>query len=108
MLVQTAVFLALVAAILLSLWFCAGRAAGVEGLSIPARISIFIFGNWMVDAVILIFLTAVNIWLVMGPLLRVEDPAHRTLQHLSLVFIQTVVLLVVSILAFTSMFLSLR
>jgi hypothetical protein len=99
-LLQTAAFLILVAAVLFSLYLTASMACDLAFL--PARVIAFVFGNWVLNALIFIVLAAFNIWFVLGPLMKVEDPVRRTVQHLCLIFVQTVLLLAVAVIAFAS------
>ena len=98
-LLQTIVFLALLAAVLLSLFVLAGKVTELESAHIATRAAVFVFGSLPVVICVFFLVSAVNLWVVFGPLLKVEDPVRRTIQHLSLVFIQTAVLLTISALA---------
>ncbi len=105
-LLQTTVFLALLAAVLLSLFAFANAVTEPDSANIATRAAVFIFGSLPVAIVIFFLVSVVNMWVVLGPLMKVEDPVRRTLQHLSLVFIQTMVLLMVSALALTAILIS--
>jgi hypothetical protein len=98
-LLQTVVFLALLAVVLLVLFVLAGRVTEPESAHIATRAAIFVFGSLPVVVSIFTVVSIVNIWIVLGPLVKIDDPVRRTLQHLSLVFTQSAVLLVVSMLA---------
>jgi hypothetical protein len=104
-LLQTVVFLVLLAAILLSLYLLAGRVTQPESAHIATRAAVFVFGSLPVAASVFVLVAAVNLWVVLGPLMKVEDSIRRTIQHLSLVFVQTAVLLTISSLAFVAMLL---
>ena len=103
-LLQTVVFLALLAVVLLVLFVLAGRVTEPESAHIATRASVFVFGSLPVVVSIFILVSAVNLWVVFGPLVKVEDPVRRTVQHLSLVLVQTAVLLAVSALAAVAIF----
>jgi len=91
----------LVAAVLLSLWLCAHRIDFSESASFLKNTVVSVFGSWIVNLLIFIILTFFNLWLVFGPLMKIEDPVRRTTQHLSIIFIQTAFLLTVASLSFT-------
>jgi len=103
---QTAAFLVLLAAVLVSLGLCAGKVQEPQTLSLPVRVVVFVFGTWVIDIVIFLIVAALNTWFVLGPLMKVEDPVRRTLQHLCVIVIETLILLAVASLAFISMYLS--
>jgi hypothetical protein len=102
---QTVAFLMLVAAVLLSLWLCTNRIDFSESASFLKNAVVSIFANWIIDLMIFAFLAIFNIWFVLGPLMQIEDPVRRTVQHLSIIFIQTAFLLAVAALSFTIMML---
>ena len=104
-LLQTVVFLVLLATILLSLYVLAGKVTGLESAHFITRAAVFVFGSLPVVVSVFFLVSIVNLWVVLGPLVKVEDPIRRTLQHLSFVFIQTAVLVVISALAFTAILL---
>jgi hypothetical protein len=104
-LLQTIVFLGLLAAILLSLYLLSSRVTEPESAHLSTRVAVFVFGSLPVVAAIFIIVSAVNLWLVFGPLVRVEDPTRRTLQHLGLMFVQIAVLLTVCALALAAILL---
>lgn len=103
-LLQTVAFLALLAVVLLVLFVLAGRVTEPESAHIVTRASVFVFGSLPVVVSIFILVSVINLWVIFGPLVRVEDPVRRTVQHLSLVFVQTAVLLAVSALAAAAIF----
>ena len=103
--IQTAAFLTLAAAILLWLLpVCVVVEGNTPPPSIFSHATAFVFGSWIVNALIFIILAAANIWLVLGPLMKVEDPMRRTLQHLCIVVIQAMFL--IAVLGFAIFFLS--
>lgn len=104
-LLQTVVFLALLAAILLSLYVLASSVTGLEAAHVVTRATVFVFGSLPVVICVFLLVSIVNLWVVFGPLVRVEDPVRRTLQHLSLIFVQTAVLLAISALALVAILL---
>jgi len=104
LMLQTITFLAFTAAILLLLYLCANNMHEPNSDPLLARVIAFIFGSWIIDFVIFVVLALFNIWAVLSPLHKIEDPVRRTLQHLSLVFIQTGLLLAFGIAAFAVMF----
>lgn len=105
-LLQTVAFLVLVAAVLFSLWLCAHRIDFSESASFLKNAVVSVFGSWIVSLLTFIILVFFNIWLVFGPLMEIEDPVRRTVQHLSIIFIQTAFLVAVAGLSFIVMLLS--
>lgn len=95
---QTAAFLALLAAVLVSLYFLAHAGRPHEPQPVES-VLMFMFGSWLFDGLIFIVLAAVNIWFVLGPLMKVEDPVRRTLQHLSVINIQIFLLFAMTAIA---------
>ncbi len=105
-LIQTVAFLVLLAAVLITLYLCANRIDFSESAYWLKNAVVFVFGNLLADLFIFIAVTLVNIWFIFGPLAEVEDPVRRTVQHLSVIFIQAAVLLAVGALSFITMVLS--
>ncbi len=95
---QTMAFLIFVAAVLLALHLSA--AVHHEDISHPhclVRTVVFIFGNTFIDVAIFAIIAIGNIWFVVGPLMKVEEPATRTFTNLSVLFVQTMILLTIGI-----------
>lgn len=95
---QTVAFLVLVAAVLVSLYLLANAGRPHEPGPVESAL-MFLFGSWLFDAFIFIAFAAVNIWFVLGPLMKVEDPVRRTLQHLSVINIQIFLLFAITAIA---------
>jgi len=95
---QTLALLALVAAVLFHLHAFSASAREAPANSIPVSVVLFVFGNGLIDVLIFLAVAIVNLWFVLGPLIKIQEPANRTLVHVSVLFIQALVFLAVTVL----------
>ena len=100
---QTVAFLVLLATVLLILYLCAARTDFSESSYWLKNAIVFMFGNLFIDIFVFIAIAVLNIWFVLGPLTKIDDPVRRTVQHLSVIFIQTMIILAIGVFSFITM-----
>ena len=84
---QTVTFLVLVAVALTGLYLLAHMDRSHEPGALE-QILIQMFGFWPFAILFFIAVAVFNIWFVLGPILKIEEPVRRTLQHLSMINIE--------------------
>jgi len=103
--VQTVAFLFLTASVLLSMFVLAHSCDGVgNGQDIFFRAVVFVFGNWLADIFIFAVLATANVLIVLGPIMKVEEPVKRTLLHLGVIAVQAMIILSVAALSLAAWF----